>query len=145
MKKIFLLLTATACLGGCILVPAVASFKKAGLTEGDRRTLLAEDLKRFHDLLTFNNGSAAFSYIDPEHYNTVSAKLLEQAETEKIVETKIKHIQFEEGAYSATVDVSTRSFKVPFYIVNDRLERESWAFSLSDGWKIKAKDEVKKK
>ena len=136
------LLTSCLFLTSCIFVPAIDSIKKAGITENDRKQLLAVEVKKFHDAINWSNPHEAMSYVDAQSLDTLGPRLRESAENEKIFETKVKNIVFEDDAYAASVEVSTRLYKVPVYVVHDRLENEKWRFSLSDGWKILEKTEI---
>lgn len=137
MKKL-VLLPLILMLSSCILVPVIDSFKKAGLTENDRKALLPPNLKKFHDSLHWGSINDAMVFVAPENASEISDYLNETSEEQKIVESKIKSVKFDEGAYTATVEVKTRAYKIPVYIVTDKTERETWKCSFGNDWKLAA-------
>ena len=46
------------------------------------------------------------------------------------------YLDFDEDGSRATVTITTKRFKVPFYVVEDYTEDQQWEFSISDGWKF---------
>jgi hypothetical protein len=47
-------------------------------------------------------------------------------------------VTFGDGSWTADVDVVIKSYQAPYYVVNEHTERQTWKFSLSDGWRLAA-------
>ena len=140
LLSIFLLCTISISLAGCFLAPAINSVREAGLTEPSRRMLLAKDVRQFSEALYWGDAGKALAYVTAESQATFRDQIRTSKKSERIVETKVENVVFTEGSYEADVDVSVRYFKVPFYVVNERLERQAWRFNLTDGWRISARE-----
>ncbi len=143
MKK-FLLILFTTFASSCVLVPVIDSIKKVGLTSGDRKELLPQSVKKFHDLIQWGNINDALLYVDSDNSSEIYDYLQAKIENEKIVESKVKGIKYEDGAFQAIVEIKIRAYKVPVYIVVDKIERQTWKFGLSDSWRLTEITEVKK-
>jgi hypothetical protein len=63
---------------------------------------------------------------------------------ERIVETKVDNIEFDDDGTHATVEVTVRAFRVPVYVVNDSAKQQRWVFSLTNGWQLAGIDNGKK-
>jgi len=138
--KIKLLVLVLLILPGCILVPAMDSVRRAGLTESSRQGLLPESLKKFNEAMQWGNPQEALGYVDDANQEGIALQLQDLAEQEKVVEAKIVGIDFKENAFKAIVNVTVRAYKVPFYVVKDRKEKQTWRFSVSDGWKMQTRE-----
>ncbi len=121
------------------MAPAIDSFKKLGVTRSDRVALLPVNLKRFHDSLYWGKPQEALELVLNESRAKVSEEIQGVAEDERIVDSRIRKVDFSEDASDAKVQVSVKYFKVPFYIVNERREMQEWTFSVSDGWMLKSR------
>jgi hypothetical protein len=133
---------------GCIFVPLIDAFKKQGLTESDRQALLPNDLKRFHDTLSQGSVPGALKYATNEARNSLAQQFEGVGDSEKVVDAKVANVEFVDASYKALADISVRYFKIPYYVVHTRKERQEWVFSVSDGWKIASrtvKDEILKR
>ena len=148
MKSIFkfgILSLIVLAISSCVLVPVIDSVKKAGLTEGDRQALLGKRVKAFHESLYWGSTDDALLFVEDESKEDVAQKLDGIGDSEKVIETKVKTVNFEDNSFTAKVSLTVRSYKVPYYVVNDRHEKQTWIFSLTDGWKLKSLEVVKKK
>lgn len=143
--SVFLLLGVfVASSSGCFLAPAIDSFNKLGVTSSDRQALLAERIKLFSDALYWGEPSEAMLFVAPAHRVTLEPEFRRIKKQEKIVENKIESVEFSEDARKAKVEMTVRSYKVPFYVVNDRTEIQNWEFNLSDGWLLASRAESKR-
>lgn len=140
LKKSFTLLCLFLVLPGCFLAPTMDSISRAGLTPGDREALLPERIKKYGDSLYWGNPNQALAFVDPGAKEKILDELRSRSPDEKIVETKVLIMDFNEDAFVANVDVLIRSYKVPFYIVNERKERQVWNFSFTKGWRLASSD-----
>ena len=136
LSPFFGLILLVSFLSGCILAPAIESFKRAGVTEGDRQRILSENVEKFDQARFWGQSQKALAYCTPEG-QPILAKILRKSKSEeKIVDTSIDNIEFLDSSYKAVVDVKVRSYKIPVYVVGDRIERQTWVFSMSDGWRL---------
>ena len=133
-------------LSGCFLAPAIDSFNRLGVTEGDRMVLLAQQVKKFQEANYWGGPSAILAFASPEGRASLAAQLRERSEEERLVESKITDTEFRDAANAATVEVKVRYFQVPFYVLNDRRERQEWRFSsVSSGWQILSREVISDK
>lgn len=133
--RLFLLLVVVQSLSGCFLAPAIDSFKKLGVTAADREKLLAERIRAFNDALSAGGPGDAEQLLVPEKRTELAREIRKLRKSERVVDTKIEAVGFEDDSYKAKVEVTVRAYKVPFYIVNERIEEQEWQFvSVSSGW-----------
>ncbi len=132
--KIFIALLILFLLPGCILAPAIDSFKRAGMTESDRQKLLGQRMKEFHEAISWGDADIAMGYVDPQKQEEVRPVIVSMTSDEKLVEGKIMSTAFAESAYDAHVRIKIKSYKVPFYLVKERIDEQDWKFDYSSGW-----------
>lgn len=126
-----------ACLmSGCFLVPAIDSFSQMGVRSSDRERLLSEDIKKFQDALYWGEPQQALRYVSEKSQADVVENLKSRKREERVVESRIDSIDFQDDSYSADVEVTERYYHIPYYMVNNRLRKQRWEFSLTSGWKI---------
>ncbi|NLF25506.1 MAG: hypothetical protein GX589_07600 [Deltaproteobacteria bacterium] len=127
-------------LGGCqLMVPVIDGFKKAGLTEGDRKNLLKPEVQGFQTAMSSGELDHAIQYLKPEAVELRQALIDEMRRTkhkEKVVDSRIDFMIFSEDAHRAEVEVLVKYFEIPYYVVNQRIEKGVWEFELSGGWKL---------
>jgi hypothetical protein len=134
--RAFLLLSVVLCLQGCILVPFINSAKQSGLLQSDREGLLEKDVERFHRIRFWGKTMKALSYTNREHRDQVRDYLRAHSDDEKVVESEIEFIDFFEESYKAEVLVQVKYYRVPYYVVEERIEKQQWEFSVGSGWKV---------
>jgi len=117
-------------------VPFVQAFKQTGVSEGDRMALLAPEVKKFSDGLTWGNRVSALEVVADQSRVAISQQLKSASEDDHVVELKVNDVAWSENAYKAKVSLKVKYYKVPFYIVKTRLEEQQWEFSLGAGWKL---------
>jgi len=122
-------------LSGCILVPFIQAFKEAGATEGDRMTLLNEEVKKFNAAVVWGNHTEAASYIAPESQLKLTAQFKDATEEERIVDSKVSDVVWADSARDAMVKVKTKFYRVPVYVVTTRIEEQHWVWS-GGAWKL---------
>ena len=126
---------------GCgLIAPLVGSVHSIGVTEGDRQGLLPEELKSFNTALYWGTPQQALSHVLPEGRQTVSEQLRKSRSEERVVDSKVEYVDFADDAYTAKVDVTFKYYKVPFYIVTERKELQTWKFSMNGGWKLESRE-----
>ncbi len=134
-----------AFLSGCVLVPIVDGVKQIGVTKSDRMALLSERVQRFNHALYWGRSDDALAYAVPENRAQIAQVLkASNKHQERIVETKVDHIEFSEDGTTATVEVTVKAFRVPVYVVNDTAREQRWVFSFAHGWQIAGIDEGSK-
>jgi hypothetical protein len=136
MRRSFLLLfcvafaISTLCTGCVVLAPIIETYRGLGISSSDRMALLDERVKVFHDAIYWGRSQHIVQYAD----KSVRAELLERARASrqnvKLIESKIDFVEFNDDIDEATVDVLVKFYKIPFYVVNERLERQTWKFVL---------------
>jgi hypothetical protein len=122
---------------GCILVPFLQAFKETGATPADRRALLEPETKKFSDAMLMGRKMRALSLVLPESRDEISQQIKDIGEGERVVEAKVDDIQWDPDAWKATVFIKIKYYKVPYYIVESRMDEQHWEFSMSDGWKLR--------
>lgn len=138
LKSVALVLLSIAglTLSGCILAPTLDSIQKAGLTEASRMSLLTIAIRDFHEAMQWGDDGAVLALVSQDGQLAVREQLRGTSKDERVVESKVEEVMFSDSAYKADVEVTTRYYQAPFYIVRDRLEKQNWVFSLTDGWKL---------
>jgi hypothetical protein len=126
-----------AALQGCILVPFIDAFKKTGVAEGDRMQLLAPEVKKFTDALSWGSKTDALTVVADDSRTAIMKQLKGLGEDEHVVEAKVDEVEWIQDAYKAKVSVKVKYYKVPYYVVNTRVEEQQWEFSVAGGWKLK--------
>jgi hypothetical protein len=130
-------LTVSLLFSGCILVPFLQAFKETGATPADRRALLEPETKKFSDAMLMGRKMRALSLVLPESRDEISQQIKDIGEGERVVEAKVDDIQWDPDAWKATVFIKIKYYKVPYYIVESRMDEQHWEFSMSDGWKLR--------
>jgi hypothetical protein len=128
-------MTASTALSGCVLVPFIQAFKEVGATEGDRMALLDKEIKGFNAAIVWGNATEAASYVAPESQLKLAPQFKDTSEEERIVDTKVTNVVWGDGAREATVQVKTKFYRVPVYVVNTRTEEQRWTWG-SGSWKL---------
>lgn len=122
-------------LSGCILVPFIQAFKEVGATEGDRMTLLNQEVKKFNAAVVWGNQTEAVSFIAPESQLKLASQFKDSTEEERIVDSKVNNVVWSDSARGAVVEVKTKFYRVPVYVVNTRVEQQRWAWT-EGSWKL---------
>ncbi len=98
--------------------------------------MLPKTVSDFQDLLYWNKFQLASGMIKEDVRSKQIKELVKQYKGYRLVETKTDYLDFDEDGSRATVTITTKRFKVPFYVVEDYTEDQQWEFSISDGWKF---------
>ena len=130
-------------LSGCpLMVPIIGGFKQMGLTEGDRKNLLKPAVQGFQTAMGTGDLDGAIHYLQPEAIELRQAlidEMRKKKHKEKVVDSKIDFMIYSDSAHRAEVEVLVKYFEVPYYIVNQRIEKGVWEFGLKGGWKLVAR------
>lgn len=128
-------------LSGCILVPAVDSARKAGLTKLGRQEALESRLREFHNALFWGRFNSAVAFATPENESVLRNQFRNNQGKRRVVDSKVEYINFDEDAYKADVEMELRYHNLATNIVTPARKFEEWQFSVSDGWRIVAMTE----
>ncbi|MGI6524882.1 MAG: hypothetical protein ACOX2O_06265 [Bdellovibrionota bacterium] len=124
---------------GCVLVPFISGFRELGATADSRQELLNKTIKNFQVAIKSSNITAALSFIDKDNKELREAIRDEMRRTkdkEKIVDSRLDFVEYDDDSYHADVEIRTKFFKVPYYVVMERLEKEKWEFFVRKGWQL---------
>jgi hypothetical protein len=127
---------------GCFLVPVIDSFREAGMTEGGRQSTLQKALKDYHLALFWGQIGSALQLAVPEEREKLRRRFDALQDRERIVESKVRFVDYQDSAYKANVEVMLKIHNLATNIVGQRLEKEAWVFSLSQGWQIASSEAV---
>lgn len=121
---------------GCVLVPFVDSYQKSGMSRSSRQQLLARDVKQFHEALYWGKANLVLAFIDEEVRSDLGDELFKNSRKERIVSSEVDSYGLSPEGFDANVRIRVKYFRVPFYIVQERLEEQRWEFELGSGWQI---------
>lgn len=124
-----------ASLSGCVLVPFIQAFKEVGATESDRMTLLNQDVKSFNAAVVWGNHTEAAAFIAPESQLKLAGQFKDTSEEERIVDSKVSNVVWSDSARGAVVEVKTKFYRIPVYVVNTRIEEQRWTWT-EGSWKL---------
>ncbi|MCB0336139.1 MAG: hypothetical protein KDD62_07525, partial [Bdellovibrionales bacterium] len=119
-----------------VLVPIISSFKEMGVTKEDRARILENDVKQFNYAIAEGRSMAALKYVQDEYQSEFKDQLRGVSRDEKIVDASVSFVDLSEDGYHADVEMLVRFFNKSRMIVNERLEKQRWYFSMSDGWRL---------
>lgn len=130
-------------LPACFLVPIINGFQEVGATASARRDLLKKTVEAFHNSIKACDMTSTMQYIskeDTELREALRSELRRNKEKFKIVSSTIDFVEFDDDAYKVDVEIRTKYFLVPYYVVNERLETEKWEFvSMGTKWQLKSR------
>jgi hypothetical protein len=137
MKKLLLGLSMLFLSSCMILAPIISSFKETGATQSDREMLFQKAIKEFHTLEATRNPEQAAVFAKSENKMAMANTFRERSLSERIVESTIGLLEYQDEARKAFVTVNKKYFRVPQYMVKERREKETWEFISSlEGWRI---------
>jgi hypothetical protein len=134
--KIVAVLSVCLLICGCILIPAIDGVKKMGFTKSDREALLQPEVERFQEYVYWNRWQQAGAMVRDDLRNEMIKERLAKAKGYRLVDSKVDFIEFDEDGSKALVDLTIRRYKVPFYLVEEVAEQQTWEFTVSSGWKF---------
>lgn len=137
MIRVLMLLTISISLSGCFLVPFVDTFQKSGITESSRKELLPQKLKSFYTNVRARRFFDMSEYLHPDRRDTLLTAMRKNRKTEKVTDSEIDYIEFFDDARTAEVHVLVSYFHKPYYVVQQRLEKQIWKFYGSrSSWRL---------
>lgn len=136
--KIVIVLLLSLLLSGCVLAPLMSGINESGMTENGRQFSLNRSVKEFSSALFWQNYSKAqrFALVDGDL--NVKQSLTGGASNARVVEAKVEDVYFTEDSYKAEVSMSLRVQDYDTMIVAPKNQKQSWVYSMEDGWKLKS-------
>ncbi len=131
-----------ASLQGCVLAPLIQSYKQIGVSESDRQRLLQDSVNNFQRALYWGQAGEAIALTEDGSQEELRRLIRDSRKSEKIVESKVDFVEYGQDSMDADVEVVVKYYKVPFYVVNERIERQKWNFSYSSGWRYVSREVV---
>lgn len=142
MKKYIIILLLLIFANSCALVPFISSYKEMGVTAADRQALLQKQTKKFNKAYSSNHFTEASVYVADEYRQEFFETVRGRSRKEKLVDSKVDLVEMDEDARECNIDVIIRYYQIPFYIVKDRVYKQSWKFD-SGHWKLFKQEIVK--
>lgn len=106
-----------------------------GVSESDRHRLLNEKVNDFNRVRTWGESLQIVAFATNDLRPKLERSLPVKGK-EKIVETEVITTDYEQESKKASVQARIKYFRVPYYVVEERIEKQSWEFNLSEGWKL---------
>lgn len=138
MKKFIPLLVIPFLVSSCvILAPIINTFKETGAMQADREMLLHKAVKKFHQLQATRTPEQSATFAKDEIKAEMANQLRAQGKRERIIESMISTLEFQEESHKATLVMNVKYYRVMQSVVKERLVEEKWEFvSTAQGWKV---------
>jgi hypothetical protein len=128
---------------GCILAPAIDSISKVGIRAADRENLFQKEFQKFHEARYWSDPLTATAFcVEAERVNCGN-NFRKSAKNERVIESNIDSVEFVDESYTAIVEVRVKAYEIPYYVVKERIEKQRWTFTLTNGWKLEKYENVK--
>jgi hypothetical protein len=99
-----------------------------------RQQMLSEILPNFHRSIYWGKFEEAAVFVPPEKRASFVTRRQADRRKENLVEVQVENVEFGPESDTATVDVVIKYFKNTTYMVENRMEQETWQYSSTDGW-----------
>lgn len=122
---------------GCILMPFINGFREIGATADSRRELLQKRIKAYNLAMRGGDMTLAVSCVEKDNQELreeIKAEIRKSKSKEKVVDNEIEYVEFDDDVYKADIEVKIRYYNVPFYVVNEKIEKTKWEFHSSEWW-----------
>lgn len=140
-STILLILLILTAFSSCALIAGTAdSVRRVGLTEGSRKSLFPPAVSRFNEALGWGDISSVLAMVTDEYKSEIRDQLLRDKDKVKVIESIVDLTEFENSAYEATVYISMKAYRVPYYVAEPFKQKQYWVFSMSDGWKLSKRE-----
>ncbi len=126
-------------LGWALFLLCVSGCTSMGhMTAGpdSRQEMLQTELPDFHRAVYWGLMDIVAASVERENRAQVLARLQNQRANEKLVEMQVTRVDFDADSMEAAVEVLTRYYKKPQYIVQERREHETWKYDRVRGWRF---------
>lgn len=121
---------------GCIIAPMIQSWKEVGATKSHRMQLLSKTLDDFNKARYWESSSAAVRFAQEARVSDVQSSLGEAGKDQRLVDSKIRDINFSTDAFEADVEMERRVYRPSSLIVVTETEQQHWVFTLTEGWEL---------
>jgi hypothetical protein len=135
--KITLLVCLSVFLSGCIFAPILSSINESGVTEKGRQFSFNQSVKEFNSALFWQNYPKAQRFALTDSDLDIKSSLTGGDKNARVVEVKVEDVNFIEDSYTAEVSLALRIQEYETMIVAPKSQKQTWVYSLEDGWKIK--------
>lgn len=122
-------------LNSCVLVPFIDSYKNIGVTESDRQSLFAKQIKEFQNNIYWGNYNKALTFAS-EGSALIIKESLKDYKEKKVVEFKSDDVVFSDSSKIAKAHVVVKYYNLSQYVVKEQHVEETWEFSVGK-WSIK--------
>ena len=130
-------------LTGCPLIAGgIDSVRRVGLTAGSRESLLPSVITKFNETVGWGDISTALSLVKDEYRVEVRDQLLRDKDKIKVIENAVELTEYENDSFNAVVFVATKSYKIPYYVIEIQKQKQFWEFSISGGWKLAKRENI---
>ena len=137
MMRFLILLTVSVSLSGCFLIPFIDTFQKSGITESSRKELLPKKVKSFYSNVVAGRFFDMAEYLHPDRKDTLLNAMRKNRKIEKVTAYEVDYLEFFEGANTAEVHLLVSYYHTPYYVVQQRLEKQIWKFYGSrSSWRL---------
>lgn len=143
IARVAILVSISAFVSGCVaLAPVMQTYSQIGVSEGDRMRLLDTSLSEFSNAVYWGNANKALTFASDQAKEDLKNHIRQASKQEKVVETEVEFVDYDDDVYAAEVDVLVKYYKVPQYVVKERRERQFWQFSVASGWEYHGRKDV---
>ncbi len=76
-------------------------------------------------------------YVEDGAWRDFATKFNQHRKGERLVDLQVENVDFDDNSRSAQVDIKVRYFKEPTYLVQQRVDKQTWNFHrLDGGWRF---------
>lgn len=123
---------------GCVIAPFIESVRQVGATKSHRMELLEKEVNAFQAARYWKDMSVALGTAKESARPQIKEYLRGRSSNVKVVDSKIVDAEFSPDAFEAEVEVESRVYELNTLQVRTEREKQSWIFSIADGWKVLA-------
>ena len=128
-------------LSSCIFIPFIDGYKQIGVTESDRKTLFDKTNKAFYNLILSGRYNNISDYLHPDYKDELVAGYRKERKEEKVVESSVDIVDFYEHANTAIVEMKIKAYRIPYYILEERYEKQKWEFlGVRSKWRLVSRE-----
>jgi len=123
-----------------------ASINSLTANAAEKQAMLGGQVEKFRNDVYWGNITAASRYVEGASRTAFGRIFSRRLEKEKIVEVKVKNVDFGDKEDEAEIILETQYFKKPSLYVSKRFEKQRWAFNrLEGGWLLRNSELIDEK
>ncbi|MDD2941664.1 MAG: hypothetical protein PHC51_01745 [bacterium] len=108
-----------------------------------RATLLDQNVKEFNRALYWGTVTDALKLVSADQRHEFIEDFRKRGRGEKIIDIQVEVIDFSEDKPVALVDIITRYYSSPDYVVMEKRERQEWQYYRFDGgWQFHSMTQI---